>query len=85
MSSKSEIKSLFESIEEYSIGAFMGNLNEDTLIQVEYIGWKTKAQNNYRIQIWVTECGCVFDENKAYDRIEEAILFAVEFCKNKKY
>lgn len=85
MKSKSEIKSLFESIEEYSKGTFIGYLNEDILIQVEYTGWKTKALNNYRIQIWVDECGCIFDENKAYDRIEEAILFAVEFCKNKKY
>jgi len=56
---------------------FMGHLDIDNYIEIEYMGWHTKKEKSYKIEIWRDECGCIFREIKRFPNMDEAIMFTV--------
>lgn len=57
---------------------FIGHLDSENYIEIEYVGWNHKGVKSYKIQIWRDECGCIHDEIKRFKNINDAILYAVE-------
>jgi hypothetical protein len=56
---------------------FIGHLDDENYIEIQYVGWNQKGVNSYKIQIWRDECGCIYEEIKRFSSMDEAILFAV--------
>jgi hypothetical protein len=52
-------------------------LDDETYIEVKYVGWNSKNIKSYKIQVWLDECGCIYEEIKRFKDIDEAILCAV--------
>ena len=56
---------------------FIGHLDEENYIEIQYVGWNSKGVKSYKIQVWRDECGCIYDEIKRFSNMDEAILCAV--------
>jgi len=56
---------------------FIGHLDEENYIEIQYVGWNSKSIKSYKIQIWRDECGCIYEEIKRFPNINEAISCAV--------
>jgi hypothetical protein len=56
---------------------FIGHLDEDNYIEIQYVGWNQKGVNSYKIQIWRDECGCIYEQIKRFPNMNQAILCAV--------
>ncbi len=56
---------------------FIGYLDKENYIEIQYVGRNQKGLNSYKIQIWRDECGCVYEEIKRFSNMGEAILCAV--------
>jgi hypothetical protein len=67
----------FTNIVQDDKGTFIGHLDDETYIEVKYVGWNSKNIKSYKIQVWLDECGCIYEEIKRFKKIDEAILCAV--------
>jgi len=56
---------------------FIGHLDLENYIEIQYLGWNSKNIKSYKIQIWRDECGCIYEEVKRFINMDEAILCAV--------
>lgn len=56
---------------------FFAHMDEDTYVEISYCGAKQKSVDNYKIQIWMNECGCIYDEMKLFSSIDDAISFSI--------
>lgn len=68
----------FAHIVQYNKHEFIGYLDLETYIEINYVGWNQKNLNSYKIQIWRDECGYVFEQIKRFSNINDAIVYAVE-------
>jgi hypothetical protein len=67
----------FDNIVQDDKGTFIGHLNEETYIEVHYVGRNNMKVKSYRIEVWLDECGCIYREIMRFRNIDEAILCAV--------
>ena len=82
---ESEVKKLtiptvvqrFTDVVQHDKRVFIGSLDEDNYIEIQYIGWNQKGLKSYKIQVWRNDCGCIYEEIKRLSSIDEAILCAV--------
>ena len=51
---------------------------DNNYIEIEYAGWKQKGVNIYKVAIWKDECGCIFNEIKAFFNIKDALSWATK-------
>jgi len=72
------MKRRFINIIQNDKGVFFGHLDEDNYIEIQYIGWNQKGINSFKIQVWRSECGCIYDQIKRFKNMDEAILCAIE-------
>lgn len=56
---------------------FIGYLDEENYIEIQYVGWNSKGVKSYKIQVWRNECGCIYEEIKRFSNMDEAVLYAV--------
>jgi hypothetical protein len=56
---------------------FIGHLDEENYIEIQYVGWNSKGVKSYKIQVWRNECGCIYEKIKRFSNMDEAILCAV--------
>jgi len=56
---------------------FIGHLDEENYIEIQYVGWNSKGIKSYKIYVWRDECGCIYEEIKRFCNMDEAILCAV--------
>jgi hypothetical protein len=71
------VMQLFLDVVQNDNKVFIGNLDDENYIEIQYVGWNSKGVKSYKIQIWRDECGCIYEQIKRFSNMGEAILCAV--------